>query len=71
MGGVLSRLTDRRDVVFGAVVSGRPEHLAGVEGMVGLFINTVPVVHRFAGTDTVVPPGAPSGWPGFGSTIHW
>lgn len=51
---VLSRLTDRRDVVFGAVVSGRPEHLAGVEGMVGLFINTVPVVHRFVGTDTVV-----------------
>jgi len=50
---VLSRLTDRRDVVFGTVVSGRPEQLAGVEGMVGLFINTVPVVHRFGGTATV------------------
>ncbi|MGF2945958.1 amino acid adenylation domain-containing protein [Mycobacterium sp. Lab-001] len=50
---VLSRLTDRRDVVFGTVVSGRPEQLAGVEGMVGLFINTVPVVHRFGGADTV------------------
>ncbi|WP_461479830.1 amino acid adenylation domain-containing protein [Mycobacterium sp. HUMS_1102779] len=50
---VLSRLTDRRDVVFGTVVSGRPEHLPGVEGMVGLFINTVPVVHSFVGTDTV------------------
>jgi mycobactin peptide synthetase MbtF len=51
---VLSRLTDRRDVVFGTVVSGRPEHLAGVESMVGLFINSVPVVHQVSGTDSVV-----------------
>ena len=51
---VLSRLTDRRDVVFGTVVSGRPEHLTGVEGMVGLFINTVPVVHQVSSTATVV-----------------
>ncbi|BCI87014.1 hypothetical protein NIIDMKKI_22200 [Mycobacterium kansasii] len=51
---VLSRLTDRRDVVFGTVVSGRPQHLAGVEGMVGLFINTVPVVHQVSGTAPVV-----------------
>lgn len=40
---LLSRLTDRTDVAFGAVVSGRPQRLTGVEGMVGLFINTVPV----------------------------
>ena len=39
---VLSRLTGRRDVVFGTTVSGRPDALAGVETMVGLFINTVP-----------------------------
>ncbi len=51
---VLGRLTDRRDLVLGTVVSGRPEHLAGVESMVGLFINTVPVVHRISGTATVV-----------------
>ncbi len=31
------------DVVFGAVVSGRPAELPGVESIVGLFINTVPV----------------------------
>ena len=31
------------DVVFGAVVSGRPPSLAGVETMLGLFINTLPV----------------------------
>jgi mycobactin peptide synthetase MbtF len=41
---VLGRLTDRRDVAFGTVVSGRPQDLTGVETMVGLFINTVPVV---------------------------
>ncbi|OBK18183.1 non-ribosomal peptide synthetase [Mycobacterium asiaticum] len=51
---VLSRLTDRRDVVFGTVVSGRPEHLPGVETMVGMFINTVPVVHHLSGADAVV-----------------
>ena len=47
---VLSRLTDRRDLVFGTVVSGRPEHLSGVESMVGLFINSVPVVHHVSAT---------------------
>ena len=51
---LLSRLTDRRDVVFGTVVSGRPEQLAGVERMVGLFINSVPVVHQVSGTASVV-----------------
>ncbi|BCQ08563.1 putative peptide synthetase MbtF [Mycobacterium heckeshornense] len=45
---VLGRLTDRRDVAFGTVVSGRPQDLAGVETMVGLFINTVPVVVELA-----------------------
>ncbi|WP_046318271.1 non-ribosomal peptide synthetase [Mycobacterium sp. UM_Kg1] len=40
---VLGRLTDRTDVAFGSVVSGRPQQLTGVETMVGLFINTVPV----------------------------
>src|SRR5690606_10596909 len=40
---LLSGLTGREDVVFGAVVSGRPSELTGVESMVGLFINTVPV----------------------------
>lgn len=31
------------DVVFGATVSGRPAEVAGVERMVGCFINTMPV----------------------------
>lgn len=40
---LLGRLADRTDMAFGAVVSGRPQQLTGVETMVGLFINTVPV----------------------------
>ena len=42
-GVLLGRMTGRDDVVFGATVSGRPPELAGVESMIGLFINTVPV----------------------------
>lgn len=40
---LLSRYSDERDVVFGTVVTGRPPTLSGVETMVGLFINTLPV----------------------------
>ncbi|WP_329341309.1 amino acid adenylation domain-containing protein [Streptomyces sp. NBC_01352] len=40
---VLSRLVGRTDVVFGVTVSGRPPELDGVENMVGLFINTLPL----------------------------
>ncbi|WP_149561652.1 non-ribosomal peptide synthetase [Streptomyces cacaoi] len=40
---LLSHHGGTRDVVFGATVSGRPAELPGVEAMVGLFINTVPV----------------------------
>ncbi|MEU8263197.1 amino acid adenylation domain-containing protein [Micromonospora sp. NPDC048999] len=40
---LVGSLTGRDDVVFGATVAGRPAELPGVETMVGLFINTVPV----------------------------
>jgi len=42
-GLLLSRYSTEPSVVFGAVVSGRPADLAGVESIVGLFINTLPV----------------------------
>ncbi|MFG3044994.1 amino acid adenylation domain-containing protein [Streptomyces sp. NPDC048241] len=42
-GLVLAHLTGRSDVVFGTTVSGRPPEIPGIETMVGLFINTVPV----------------------------
>ncbi|MFI1831620.1 condensation domain-containing protein, partial [Streptomyces sp. NPDC020412] len=42
-GLLLGRLLGRDDVVFGVTVSGRPPQVAGVEDMIGLFINTLPV----------------------------
>jgi amino acid adenylation domain-containing protein/non-ribosomal peptide synthase protein (TIGR01720 family) len=40
---LLSRYSGEMDVVFGATVSGRSPDLPGVEEMIGLFINTLPV----------------------------
>ncbi|MDN5513859.1 MAG: amino acid adenylation domain-containing protein, partial [Pseudomonas sp.] len=40
---LLSRYSGMRDVLFGVTVSGRPPQLAGVEDMIGLFINTLPL----------------------------
>lgn len=40
---LLGRYSGEQDVVFGATVSGRPPALTGVETMIGLFINTLPV----------------------------
>ncbi|MCB5183283.1 condensation domain-containing protein, partial [Streptomyces antimicrobicus] len=42
-GILLGRLTGRDDVVFGGTVSGRPPEIPGMENLVGLFINTLPV----------------------------
>ncbi|WP_424887337.1 amino acid adenylation domain-containing protein, partial [Streptomyces sp. XH2] len=46
-GALLGRALDRHDVVFGATVSGRTPEISGVEAMVGLFINTLPVRVRW------------------------
>jgi amino acid adenylation domain-containing protein/non-ribosomal peptide synthase protein (TIGR01720 family) len=40
---LLGKYNRKEDVVFGAVVSGRPPEIPGMEFMVGLFINTIPV----------------------------
>jgi amino acid adenylation domain-containing protein/non-ribosomal peptide synthase protein (TIGR01720 family) len=40
---LLSRYSGEEEVVFGATFSGRPPTLVGVEEMIGLFINTLPV----------------------------
>ncbi|MFE5613475.1 amino acid adenylation domain-containing protein, partial [Streptomyces sp. NPDC056540] len=50
---LLSGLTGRDDVVFGATASGRPPEIPGVESMVGLFINTLPVRVRLNPSDTL------------------
>ncbi|WP_315833219.1 non-ribosomal peptide synthetase [Bradyrhizobium prioriisuperbiae] len=41
---LLRRYTGQNTISFGATVSGRPADLAGSEEMIGLFINTLPVV---------------------------
>ncbi len=40
---LLARYSGRPDVLFGVSVSGRPPELAGVETMVGMFINVLPL----------------------------
>ncbi|MBU2713549.1 non-ribosomal peptide synthetase, partial [Zooshikella harenae] len=42
-GILLNRYCGSNDVVFGVTRSGRPEEVVGVEEMVGLFINSVPL----------------------------
>ncbi|KEX92686.1 peptide synthase [Pseudomonas putida] len=41
---LLQRHSGQRSVAFGATVAGRPTGLAGAEDMLGLFINTLPVI---------------------------
>ena len=41
---LLQRYTGQQTVTFGATVSGRPEGLANVGNMLGLFINTLPII---------------------------
>ncbi|MER7927623.1 amino acid adenylation domain-containing protein [Streptomyces sp. NPDC096057] len=53
-GIALGRLTGRDDVLFGNTVSERPADLDGVESMVGLLLNTVPLRVR-------IQPGEPVG----------
>ncbi|MHC0065903.1 amino acid adenylation domain-containing protein [Nostoc sp. UIC 10890] len=52
---LLSRYSGESDVVFGATVSGRPHNLSGVESMVGLFINTLPVRVKIPETADLLP----------------
>ncbi|MFD7548826.1 amino acid adenylation domain-containing protein [Streptomyces sp. NPDC059816] len=53
---LLARRSGRTDVCFGAMVACRPPELEGVEEIIGLLANTVPVRARLAGTlaDTLV-----------------
>ncbi|MCF1598956.1 non-ribosomal peptide synthetase, partial [Streptomyces muensis] len=49
----LGKHLGRDDVVFGTTVSGRPPEIEGVEGMVGLFINTLPSRVRLRAAEPV------------------
>ncbi|MFE9427014.1 amino acid adenylation domain-containing protein [Kitasatospora sp. NPDC006697] len=50
---IIGQLTGRQDVIFGTTVSGRPPEVAGVDQMVGLFVNSLPIRAEFAPSDTL------------------
>ncbi|QYK69497.1 non-ribosomal peptide synthetase [Paenibacillus sp. S02] len=52
-GLVLQVYNNSEDVVFGSVVSGRPAEIPGIESMIGLFINTIPVRIQGKAEETV------------------
>ncbi|QEH34734.1 Tyrocidine synthase 3 [Aquisphaera giovannonii] len=52
---LLSRYAGRDDVVFGVTVAGRPAELPGMESMVGVFINTLPLRVRADDAEWLVP----------------
>ncbi|HEU4322319.1 MAG TPA: amino acid adenylation domain-containing protein, partial [Roseiflexaceae bacterium] len=52
---LLHRYSGADDVLFGAVVSGRSSGLAGVETMLGLLINTLPVRVRVSPSAALLP----------------
>jgi amino acid adenylation domain-containing protein len=51
---LLSRYSDRDDVVFGITVSGRPVSLPGAESIIGPFLNTLPLRVRLSKDGTVI-----------------
>ena len=53
-GILLAKANSTQDAVFGATVSGRVDEVAGIEKMVGLFINAIPVRVQFSNKDTLL-----------------
>jgi amino acid adenylation domain-containing protein len=51
-GILLQRYNNSRDVIFGTTVSGRSSKVKGIEDIVGLFINTVPLRIRTSSNDS-------------------
>ncbi|MGE5343536.1 MAG: D-alanine--poly(phosphoribitol) ligase subunit DltA [Candidatus Omnitrophota bacterium] len=50
-GIILQRINNSGDVIMGTTVSGRPSAIKGIEDMVGLFINTIPLRVRSKNDD--------------------
>ncbi|MBG0567780.1 non-ribosomal peptide synthetase [Actinoplanes aureus] len=53
-GVALGAVTGSQDVVFGVTMSGRPAELPGVETMVGLFLNTLPMRVRTGPSERLI-----------------
>lgn len=52
-GVLLGKYQDSEDVVFGSVVSGRPSDVAGIDEMIGMFVNSVPVRIKTSGDSNI------------------
>lgn len=53
-GILLQKYNKSKDVIFGITLSGRNPKLIGIESMVGLFINTVPLRVSFDENDSII-----------------
>lgn len=53
-GILLQKYNKTEDIIFGITLSGRNPKLLGIETMVGLFINTIPLRIKFNENDTVL-----------------
>ncbi|WP_046227794.1 non-ribosomal peptide synthetase, partial [Paenibacillus dauci] len=53
-GILLQRYSNTNDVIFGAVVSGRPPEMDNIEQMMGMFINTLPIRITSRSEQTVI-----------------
>ena len=52
-GILLSRYSNEQDIVFGSTVSGRPVAVEGVEKIIGMFLNTIPVRVKLTNESTI------------------
>ncbi|NEQ70508.1 MAG: amino acid adenylation domain-containing protein, partial [Symploca sp. SIO2D2] len=52
---LLNRYSEESQVLFGVTVSGRPANLSGVEEMVGMFLNTLPLGVQVSPKEQLIP----------------
>ena len=50
---LLHQYTGKKDIVYGVIVSGRPDDLHGVEQRVGMYINTIPLHSQSKNDQTI------------------
>ncbi|UYP19938.1 amino acid adenylation domain-containing protein [Rhodococcus sp. Z13] len=53
VGLLLAAESGSTDVVFGSTVAGRPTEIVGLDRVIGMFLNTVPVRVRMSGAETL------------------
>jgi len=51
---LLHHYTQQDDIIFGITSSGRPSEISGIEQMIGMFINTLPLRVDFASHSTIL-----------------